>query len=396
MDTVGKLPVQPGPEKIPISEAVRGDPRVEFIGSFDEDRHLIRLPIEAIEHHEDLSRIRGDDPESVDILAKSMQRCGGAPLYSPLLFIQLLVSGVLRFFVADGHQRLRAARQNGDTHIICVWVSRWKTATDAVEACISANFARWEMGENDVFSIISTGKISNKEIQVLTGFSESKINRLEIIAEHPKLVPLVKEKLLGATVAVKLVKACNKNPDKLNALVNTLTEKATYAKRDAEVWRNRIRSDRRRKYDASAKAKADPKSYFKDLDWASWEFGLEGDDAVVAGDDGQLRLNVDKEVSERLDAARVGDSDEWRKSYAIFGLFEREHDRVHPEDLRSVLDDWDDIRLKLEAIYANRMKKQIGDPVIPTTNPVHEVEPPESPTQQDAEMEFDASDSGES
>ena len=396
MDKEGTMPVQSGPNEVPIIETVRGDPRVEFIGSVDEDRHLVRLPIETVEHHEDLSRIRGDDPESVDILAKSMKRSGGAPLYSPLLFIQLLVSGVLRFFVADGHQRLRAARQNGDTHIICVWVSRWQTAKDAMEECISANFARWEMGENDVFSIISTGKISNKEIQVLTGFSESKIGRLEIIAEHPKLVPLVKEKLLGATVAVKLVKACNRNPDKLNALVNTLIEKATRAKRKAEHWRNLIRNDRRRKYDKSARAKADPKSYFKDIDWASWEFGLEGDDAVVTGKDGQLRLKLEQEVSERLDAARVGDSDEWRKSYAIFGLFERDHDRVHPEDLRAVLDDWDAIRLKLEAIYENRMKKQVGDPAIPTTNPVSEVEPPDSPTQQDAEMEFDASDSDES
>ena len=54
----------------------------EYLASLGDDRHLFRVPIEAVEEHEDFQRLRGKAVEKIDLLQASMRRTGHVRLPS--------------------------------------------------------------------------------------------------------------------------------------------------------------------------------------------------------------------------------------------------------------------------------------------------------------------------
>ncbi|MBP90004.1 MAG: hypothetical protein CMJ64_25400 [Planctomycetaceae bacterium] len=108
----------------------------------------------------------------------------------------------------------------------------------------------------------------------MTGYSDSKVDRLTLISQHLKLVPLVADKLVGPSIMVKLIKACKSNEDKLSALINALEAKRADAIERAREWKDIIRSNKHIKYERRDKDKRDPKTYFKNVDWDAWEDAL--------------------------------------------------------------------------------------------------------------------------
>ena len=73
---------------------------------------------------------------------------------------------------------------------------------------------RYEVGDEDVLSILSTRKLTNKEVADRTGRSEATISRLEKVAGHPWAWEVIRGGVLGYNVMGKLIDACNSNVQK--------------------------------------------------------------------------------------------------------------------------------------------------------------------------------------
>ena len=128
----------------------------EYLVSLGDDRHLFRAPIAAVEEHEDFQRLRGKAVEKIDLLQASMRRTGTS-LYPVCVYAERDAARAIHLYLVDGHQRLRAEKQNGSQRLVVQYVSRWKNLNDAFAEAIDLNFARYEVGEDDLISILQTG-----------------------------------------------------------------------------------------------------------------------------------------------------------------------------------------------------------------------------------------------
>jgi len=346
------------PKKITLLELLKQDTEIQFLASIGDGRHLFEAPISRLATHKDvLKKARGDDPNNVDLLRSSFGQSGGEPLYPPVMYPERQSDGSVKLWIVDGHQRIRAELANGKDRMIVQVMTIWRSLNEAFEAGISANFARYRVDEDDVFSILTTNRVGKDRIIELTGYSASKVERLIVISEQPDLVPLVREGLVGPSVMAKLIRACNKNPDKLQALTTAMTEKRKYAIEKSKEWKNRIRTNKHIKYEKRDKDKRDPKTHFKSVDWDEWDDALkddlEGNDRIVK-EDGRFVLRPDTGGKAKYVNIRVGDEAEWETCIALFGLSGTPRDKIDPDQLRAqILDHWDEIGDKLRKIYAD-------------------------------------------
>lgn len=364
----------------PIVELLRKNPQgIRYIAEISGDRHILDVPIDLIQRHPALVTIRGKDPSDLSLLRDSMKKTEG-PVYMPCVYIEKLATSSLAVYIADGHQRLQSAKENGDERITVQYMARWDGVKAALEGAVSVQFARYETTEQDVVSLIRSGELLQAQIARLTGYDESRVSRLAKVAspEVEYLYKAVQKNVIGLGMAGKLVDACKENRDKMIALRNTFNGKYQEAEEKAKFWENKIKSSKK-KWDKKTKDKARIATYFRDTDWSAWADALE-DDEGIENRDGQLVLRIDDGAASRVgkSGVRIGDVSEWSKEYALYGLFGKKIEEVDPRDLDDVLGDWDYLRSVLEAIRDGRP--------VPAKNPVVETQPPESPVPQQPSM----------
>ncbi|MBA2224666.1 hypothetical protein [Thermogemmata fonticola] len=363
----------------PIVELLWKNPQgIRYIAEISGDRHILDVPIDLIQRHPALVTIRGKDPSDLSLLRDSMKKTEG-PVYMPCVYIEKLATNSLAVYIADGHQRLQSAKENGDERITVQYMARWDSVKAALEGAVSVQFARYETTEQDVVSLIRSGELLQAQIARLTGYDESRVSRLAKVAspEVEYLYKAVQKGVIGLGMAGKLVDACKENRDKMIALRNTFARKYQEAEGKAKFWENKIKSSKKR-WDKKTKDKARIATYFRDTDWSAWVDALE-DDEGIENRDGQLVLRIDGAASRvGKSGVRIGDVSEWSKEYALYGLFGKKIEEVDPKDLDDVLGDWDYLRSVLEAIRDGRP--------VPAKNPVVETQPPEPPAPQQPPM----------
>jgi hypothetical protein len=367
-----------------IIDRIKQDERVTYLIEVSGERHLIDVPVALLEEHEVISKARAKSPANVDLLRDSIGKTGNAPVYMPCIY----VAGdepVLRYFIVDGAQRVRACSAE---RLTVQFIGRWTSIELALADAVSLNFARYEVSDQDVLSILNTGKLTNREVADRTGRSEATIHRLEKVAGQPYCWEVIQAGVLGYLQMGKLIDACNSNPLKLQALQNTLTEKFGDASAKAKAWQHRIKTDKSRKYGGKEKAKAQIKTYFRDFNWDLWQLLLKSDDGIDTAADGRPRLRLeDRAPGAKGKAVWIGDVTDWESEFAVYGLFGSKMSEVLTEDLQLVWNQWDyitemvraqlDRRLHAEAAQAHPLPSQ--NPII-TPEPSPEPAPQEPPT----------------
>jgi hypothetical protein len=191
--------------------------------------------------------------------------------------------------------------------------------------------------------------------------------------------------VLGYNNAAMLIDAAGSNSAKLSALQLSLNKKYDEAKEQATRWSNRIKTDRRA-WDNKARDKAKVATYFKDVEWKQWKFVLETEDPIQDAD-GNYHLDFGTGTSVTGKGVWIGDIKDWEKEIAVHGFFGSKIDELNTEDIVDVLNNWDNIRLKIETIRDRRldveaMKKR----PMSSSNPIEDIPAPEPPEEQDTEM----------
>jgi ParB-like chromosome segregation protein Spo0J len=328
----------------------------EYLGSLGDDRHLFRVPVGAVEEHEDFQRLRGKAVEKIDLLQASMKRAGTS-LYPVCVYAERDAARAIHLFVVDGHLRLRAEKQNGSKDVVVQYVSRWMNLTDAFAEAIDLNFARHEAGEDDILSILQTGKLTVAEVASHSGFGETTVRDYAKIADHPWACDLLKAKALGRVKLGRLIDACNNNSGKLEALSNALTEKLEQAKAAAEEVRNRIKGDTKRTYNRKYSDRADIAFYFKNEPWDAWVQALKEDPVPVEVRDGKRFLKVEGGGGKAA-SPFIGGSRDWEREVAIYDFAGRKIDDILTEDFEEIRNRWDEIGAYLDAIIRRRRQAE--------------------------------------
>jgi hypothetical protein len=250
-------------------------------------------------------------------------------------------------------------------------------------------YARYEMCDADIVSVLKTGLLTVKEVSDLTGKSETTVLRLEKVSKHDWLWSIIQSGAIGYSPACKLLDAADGNRDKLAALRNSLEARYRDAEKQAKHWRDQIRSQKGRKVDAKLRAKQRVKTYFEGVDWDDWEAAMEDAEPVKNGS-GDLVLDLsDADGSNRRSkAVWVGDTPDWQKEIAVHNFFGEKHEHIPVEDFDKVLSQWDKIREKIEAIRRQKCHAEAQEAhPIPSSNPVVEVVEPEDPAEQTTDFE---------
>lgn len=60
-------------------QELKKDKSCEYLGGRGDDRHLFRVPIDAVEEHADFQRLRGKAVERIDLLQASKKRAEAHP-----------------------------------------------------------------------------------------------------------------------------------------------------------------------------------------------------------------------------------------------------------------------------------------------------------------------------
>ena len=81
-----------------------------------------------------------------------------------------------------------------------------------MQDALSLQFARYEMSDEDIMSVILTGKVLQKQIADLTGKSETFVSKLSKIASYGWLRRAVKHECVSLDNATKLIDATGKQP----------------------------------------------------------------------------------------------------------------------------------------------------------------------------------------
>ena len=354
-----------------ILQRIQSDSRVKFIASISGGRHLIDVPVDLLKVHGEISKIRHQSPENVDLLRDSIKKTGDTPVYTPCVYVERDNEQLLHYFITDGRQRYRAMKEAGIERVVVQWIDRWSTAKLAMEDAMSLQWARYAMSENDCISILSTGLFTVKQVADRSPYSESTVLRLQKVADNPWVQPIIKDGVLGYAQFGKFVDACGGNIEKLNALRSTLETKYTDARGRAMYWKNKIDANPRKKWDTRSKARARVATYFKKTPWNEWEDLLKSTDAVVMDADSQVRLNLESIGSTgKMAPVRLGDEDEWESEIAVYNFFGKKAEEILPEDFDEILKNWDLLRRRIE-VHRNRiMGKQLKEEnPMPTKNP---------------------------
>lgn len=374
-----------------LTDKIQADTRIEHIAEIDGGRLLIRIPVHLIQTHRSFSKIRHKDPKSVSLLRDSVKQSGNEPIYPICLYAEADSSGGLNYYITDGHQRLRSLRELQQETTVAQVITRWTSVQEAMSESISLGWARYQMKEDDILSIMQTSILGNKEVAELTGKSESVISRIGKVAKHTWMHPMIREGAFNYTVAGQLIDAAASNVDKLEALQNALEPRFQDAQKQVKEWQYRFRTDKKRDW-RSYKDKVKISTYFKDIEWSSWVFALEagGEECLERNEHNQLVLKVDE--TKKKKPVMIGNANEWNKQYALSGLFERRIEDVLIEDLETVVDRWDEIGEKLVTILQRRRYAEASVKYkMPPSNPEAELSKSDTPKEQFAgDMEIDS------
>src|SRR5262249_46850591 len=125
----------------PIVAMLRKNPQgIRYIAEISGDRHILDVPTNLIQKHPALVKIRGKDPTDLALLRDSMKKTQGA-VYPPCTYIEKTATNSLAVFIADGHQRFQAARENGDERVTVMYMAAWDSVNAALEGAVSVQFA---------------------------------------------------------------------------------------------------------------------------------------------------------------------------------------------------------------------------------------------------------------
>jgi hypothetical protein len=356
-----------------LIDALKAEADLVHLASMGNGRELFRVPIGRLGTREEFKSLRANDPGEDDfkVLQRSVSQRG--VFYPPLVFAELSGDAV-KLSLVDGHQRFRAAKDRGDDVLDVCICTQWVAVEDAMRDGVSAQFARFAVGDEDILSIAATGKVSIGEMVTLTGFSEGKIRMLYNVAEHPRLAAIVREGLVSASRMSGLIKRCENHPGKLEALGNTMQARAVHARREAKKWTNRIKSDRTKKWDRKAIEKSDPKSYFSGEDWTKWTDALgEARPAaqIVDSTDGPV---LDLGPRSKL-AVRLGDAEEWKHTFAVYNLAGLKHEDVDIDSLGEFIDEFPQFEVHVKSVYASLCaiaRQPTQAKITNSTNPIEE------------------------
>lgn len=188
----------------------------------------------------------------------------------------------------------------------------------------------------------------------LSGKSESSIRRLKTVADYSWLEPMFKAKAISASMASRLVEKADGDPVKLQALKATLLPRYEAAREQAVKWRNKIKAESTKKWDRKTRDKAKVSTYFKTEPWKSYEQAIELGDFI--DDDGVRKLDVGNVPTAA--PVRIGDDSDWNHEFAVYGFFGAKHDDVLLDDIEDVLNDWNNIRAKIEAVCQRRRRAE--------------------------------------
>lgn len=335
---------------------LKKDHELVHVGSLGDDRELFRVPITRINTEEPFKSLRAKDPtdEKFKVIGRSVGERG--IFYPPLVFAAETKSGI-ELQLVDGHQRLRAAKDRGDTELIVCIGTAWSSVTEAFRDGVSAQFARYAMQEGDVLSIAMTDQLTTNELVNLTGYSESKVRQLKTVADHRELAAIVQENLVAASRMSALIKACEDNPEKLRLLGNTFRLKADFARKEAKRWATKLKAERNKKWDRTARRKASADHYFASENWDAWTESL-GDSNLAAQIKEESGITVLDLGGKSKLAIRIGDDEEWAERFAIYGFAEKKHDEVDIESLGQLIDDFPEFENRVKAIYARLVRQQ--------------------------------------
>ena len=369
-------------DSIDIVQRIKEDKRVKYMNEMEGGRHVIHIPLSLIETHPKLSKIRGKDPKEVDFLTQSMARTGNTSVY-PIAIYAEFIDNVLRFYVADGGQRLRAGNANHIEAMSCMVVSRWQTVDDALNDAVQLQWGRYAPTDRDLLSLAKVMTV--RDLAEFSGNSETTIARFAAVARHEWSWSPVEDGVLGYPAMASLLKACNNNPDKFAALQNTLTEKHRWAKSQAKKWKDKL-SQKKRDWDRKSRDKTKVSSYFKGFKWNSWVSLLTSDDGVTRDENGRFVLRLDGEKPKGV-AVLIGDPTDWEKEIAVYKFFGAKVDDVAVEDIDEVLQAWPDIRQNLETIRRRKLHVEAhGEHPHATHNPITTPVTPPEPEPQTPKM----------
>jgi hypothetical protein len=364
-----------------LENAIRGDSNVEFLIALEGDRLVIRIPVDSIEQHPTLSAIRGEAPD-IALLTASMASSGNTSVYTPCLYAELSAGEVV-YYVADGHQRVQAAKDNGITHLVCQVITRWLNDTDAFRECVNIQAARFEMTDSDVFSILKTSVMSVAEVAKHTGRKESTLQKMKNVCIHKVLTDLIKAEVMSTNVASNLIIKCNKSQPKINALLNSLQDIYAEKLTEANHWRDKLGPNPK---DKKLKEKTQVASYFKNFDWKKYEDAVDKDGNTKFVN-ARIVLDLTADEIPSTESLVVGDTaSAWEKEIPIV-MTTPEHDKLPLEHLESFLLSLPLIQKNFETIIARRKAAIVkSDLPLFSGNPVVTIDAPAAPKKQVPDM----------
>ena len=126
-----------------------------------------------------------------------------------------------------------------------------------------------------------------KEVQKT---EESQTDQLRVKLELKYAAGADKDKAISAGRASSLIDKADGDPVKLQALKATLVARYETARKQATMWRNKLKAESGKKWDTKTRDKAKVATYFKTEPWAAYEQALE--DGNFVNVDGVSRLEV--------------------------------------------------------------------------------------------------------
>lgn len=359
----------------PVLDRLKSEAGLQYIAEIPGDRHLFTAPIDRVQSHPRFSTaLRANDPKDRKLLEVSQKTTSG-PIYTPCVYID----EDLQIFLVDGHQRLAAAKANGDDQITVQWISRWTDEATAMRDAVDLQYGRYEMSEADVAALIKDGMLTKVDIARHTGYEESKVVRLAKIVEHDWMWNLYQEKCIGLGPAGKLIDACGRNHKKLRALSESLTQRYEHVEKEAKRVAAEIAANPSAKHSRQKKKRAKIESYFKNYDWSTIADDLED------ADDESVQVDLNRSPSKL--AVEVGETeDEWTQEIAVRQFFGRNPKDLSRDDIDIVLDRWDYIRTNLERI-------RNGEKPVSYQTRSRPLSDPPAPEPQTIQADFDGEDS---
>lgn len=365
-----------------VFDLILAIPLVRHLADCAVDRHLFLMPPSIIQERPIFQQLRGKPIDKIDVLSSSIQRTGGS-IHPLLVYAEKNAVGGVDIVVVDGAQRLRAERQAGKPEVFVQYISRWKTEQQAFQDAVDLNFARFEVGDEDLISILASGQITPSEAATHTGRSDTTVREFAKIAKHQWSWEPIRTKAVARARMSKLIDKCDQNPGKLEALRNTMTQKFKDATEKATAIREQIHAKRHtHKGNAKLEERSHRSFYFKNEDWRAWEHAIGNGEFETR--QGLRFLKLEPSIG-KATSPFVGQTEDWDREFAVYEFFGKKHEDITLDDCESIREQWDMIGERLDTIIARkRSVAAVSAHPMPTENPIVEIPTSPPPAEQQA------------